>query len=229
MEIRLASLITGAREAQGTVVILDVYRAFTTAAIAFSRGAESIALVAEVKEALSLRERGLGDVCMGEVDGVRPDGFDFGNSPFEVSTADLAGKRVIQSTRAGTVGVAGASKAEHIYVASLVVAQATAMALLRSAPELVTIVAMGAEGVVRTDEDEQCALYLRNLLLGRRPDPGAVRSLVMEGAESLKYGDPDRPHFHPMDREMALRIDSAPIAMRVSWEQGLPIARAESF
>ena len=45
MEIVLSSLLNGAKEAQGTVVIIDVYRAFTTAAIAFSKGAEKIILV----------------------------------------------------------------------------------------------------------------------------------------------------------------------------------------
>ena len=41
MEIRIESLLEGARRAQGTVVIVDVFRAFTTAAVAFSRGAFS--------------------------------------------------------------------------------------------------------------------------------------------------------------------------------------------
>ena len=89
MEIRMGSLLEGAREAQDTAIIIDVFRAFTTAAIAFSRGASRIVLVAEVAEALELRERGEGDLCMGEVSGIRPEGFDFGNSPFELSTADV--------------------------------------------------------------------------------------------------------------------------------------------
>ena len=38
MEIRIDSLVEGARRAEGTVVIIDVFRAFTTAAVAFSRG-----------------------------------------------------------------------------------------------------------------------------------------------------------------------------------------------
>ena len=42
MEIHLKSLLQGARESTGTVVIIDVYRAFTTAAVAFQRGAEKI-------------------------------------------------------------------------------------------------------------------------------------------------------------------------------------------
>ena len=48
---------------------------------------------------------------MGEVDGRRPDGFDYGNSPFEASSVDFAGKSVVQSTRAGTVGTAAAGAA----------------------------------------------------------------------------------------------------------------------
>ena len=87
MEIRMGSLLRGAHEAQGTAVIIDVYRAFTTAAIAFSRGATKIVMVAEVDEALELRDRGAGDLCMGEVAGIRPEGFDFGNSPFEIAGA----------------------------------------------------------------------------------------------------------------------------------------------
>ena len=49
MEIRLGSLAQDASEAEGVVVIIDVFRAFTTAAIAFDRGADHIVLVAEVR------------------------------------------------------------------------------------------------------------------------------------------------------------------------------------
>ncbi len=83
MEIRLASLLQGAQEAQGTTIIIDVFRAFTTAAVAFDRGAKQIILVAEVEEARQLRQQGLGELCMGEVDGLKPSGFDYGNSPYE--------------------------------------------------------------------------------------------------------------------------------------------------
>jgi len=228
MEIRIGSLLRGAQEAEGTTIIIDVFRAFTTAAIAFSRGVEKIVLVAEVEEALELRNRGLGDLCMGEVAGIRPEGFDFGNSPFELSQADVSGKTLIQSTRAGTVGVSAAQKAGQIYGGSLVIAEATVKAILSDPPDLVSIVAMGSEGKIRTDEDEQCALYLRNLLQGRKPDHDAVRSLILVGEESQKYGDPARPHFHSKDKELALQIDTIPFAIKVSQENGLMVARPEA-
>ena len=228
MEIRLYSLLEGARKAEGTVVIIDVYRAYTTAAVAFEQGAEKIILVAEIDEALELRQRGAGDLCVGEVDGIRPEAFDLGNSPREVGQVDLTGKTLIQSTRAGTVGAAAADRADRLYTASLVVVAATVRAIELEGPERVSIVAMGNQGLLRTDEDEQCGLYLRNLLEGRRPDPDAVRSLVLTGSDSQKFSDPSQPQYHPADRDRALQIDSCDFAIAVEREEGLLVARARA-
>jgi 2-phosphosulfolactate phosphatase len=227
MEIRIESLLEGARRARGTVVIVDVFRAFTTAAVTLARGAERIVMVAETPEALRLRDRGVGDLCVGEVDGKRPEGFDFGNSPYEMTQADLEGKVVIQSTRAGTTGVAAAAQAEAVYGASFVVAEATARAILRENPPCVTLVAMGWNAQVRTDEDEQCALYLRNRLEGRRPEVEAVRQLVVASGEVAKFRDPQQPHFHPEDLDIALEVNKYDFAIRIRREDGLLVARRQ--
>ncbi|MDA1189591.1 MAG: 2-phosphosulfolactate phosphatase [Chloroflexi bacterium] len=224
MEVRVDSLIPGARTAEGTVIVVDVFRAFTTAAVAFERGARKIVMVAEVEEALELRDKGIAHICMGEVGGKKPTGFDFGNSPHEISQADVEGLVIAQSTRAGTVGIASATKAERIFAGSLVIADATVHAVLAAKPDVVTIVAMGASGVVRSDEDEQCAMLLKNRLEGRSVDEDAVRKLILAGAESQKYGNPSLEHFHPRDKEIALEIDSRNFAIKVRMENGLPVA-----
>ena len=141
--------------------------------------------------------------------------------------ADLKGKTIIQSTRAGTVGVTNASGADLIYGGSLAVASATVRALKAHNPSKVTLVAMGSEGIIRADEDEQCALYLRNLLQGRMPDIEAVKSLIMAGEESQKYDDPETPQWPMEDREMALNIDSHDFALRISIEDGFFISKPE--
>jgi len=225
MEIRLGSQVRDAREAEGTVIIIDVFRAFTTAAIAFDRGVREITLVAEAEDALALHKRGVGDLLMGEVDGKRPDGFDFGNSPYEVSQAELEGKTLVQSTRAGTVGVAAATKADTIYLGSFVVAQATVDAILKEDPSLVTIIAMGDQGIVRSDEDEHCSIYLRNLLEGRHPDPAALQSLIMQGGATQKFFDDTQLQYHPKDVELALQVNKYPFAMKVTRENGQLVAR----
>src|ERR1700747_1915921 len=125
MESSIYSLLEGATRATGTVAVIDVFRAFTTAAVALANGASRIVMVRTVEEALALREAGVGQVCMGEVRGRAPDGFDFGNSPFEISKVDFHGKTIIQRTSAGTQGiVAAGNRAVRFYAASLVTAEA---------------------------------------------------------------------------------------------------------
>ena len=70
MEIRIHSLLEGAQAAEGTVIIVDVFRAFTTAAVALQRGVSKIIFVADPDDALALREAGKADFCVGEVGGM---------------------------------------------------------------------------------------------------------------------------------------------------------------
>jgi hypothetical protein len=65
MEISIHSLLDGATWAIGAVAVIDVFRAFTTAVVAFANGASSIVMVRTVEQALALREAGIGQVCMG--------------------------------------------------------------------------------------------------------------------------------------------------------------------
>ena len=76
-------------DVRGVVVVVDVLRAFTTAAYAFASGASAIWLVGTVEEALDLSREIPDALTMGEEHGRRPDGFDFSNSPVGVANADL--------------------------------------------------------------------------------------------------------------------------------------------
>jgi 2-phosphosulfolactate phosphatase len=227
MEIRIGSLLDGAAQATGAVAIIDVFRAFTTAAVVLANGASHITMVSTVEEALTLRESGFADICMGEVGGRAPAGFDFGNSPFEVSDITFAGKFIVQRTSAGTQGIVAARHAELLYATSLVTASATARALLSSASGRISLVAMGNNAVIRTDEDELCALHLRNLLEGRRGDADAVRKVILAGGDALRFHDPSRPHLDKRDLDIALDVDRYDFAIRTVLEDGRPVARAE--
>jgi len=228
LEIRIGSLLEGATQASGAVAIIDVFRAFSTAAVVLANGAAKITMVGSVDEALALRNSGAGDVCMGEVGGRMPAGFDFGNSPFEVSGIDFHGKSIIQRTSAGTQGIVAASGADRLYAAALVTASATARALRFGAPGVMTLVAMGNNATSRADEDELCALHLRNLLEGRSGNPQAVREMILAGGEVARFHDPARPDSHPQDLEIALDVDRYDFAIRVTLEAGRPVASIDS-
>jgi len=171
IEVSIYSLLECAERATGSVAVIDVFRAFTTAAVALANGAASIVMVRSVEEALALRDANVGQVCIGEVRGRAPDGFDFGNSPFEISGVDFGGKTIIQRTSAGTQGIVAAIRAERLYAASLVTADATVRALLSDSRRRISLIAMGDNGLQRTDEDELCAIHLRNRSKGGRVIP----------------------------------------------------------
>ncbi len=227
MEIRVSSLLQGAKESSGISVVIDVLRCFTTETIAFQRGAEKIILVAEIEKAMDLKRKGLGTLLMGEVAGKRPEGFDYGNSPVDILDVDFEGKTIIQSTRAGTVGVVNAGNSEVIYGGSLVAASATVEAIKAHDPKLVNLIAMGLEGRVRADEDEQCALFLKNLLQGRQPDVDSLKNLILVGEEAQKYGNDLTPHWPKEDLDIALDVDSHDFAIRIRKEDGYMVSRKE--
>jgi len=62
MDIWIGSLLDGAEQATGSVAIIDVFRAFTTAAVALANGASKIVMVGTVEEALALRDAGIGQI-----------------------------------------------------------------------------------------------------------------------------------------------------------------------
>ena len=51
MGISIYSLLEGAERATGTVAVIDVFRAFTSAAVALANGASRIVMVGTVEEA----------------------------------------------------------------------------------------------------------------------------------------------------------------------------------
>ena len=58
MEISIHSLLEGATRATGSVAVIDVFRAFTSAAVALANGASKIVMVARSKRHWSLGKLG---------------------------------------------------------------------------------------------------------------------------------------------------------------------------
>jgi 2-phosphosulfolactate phosphatase len=209
--------------AGGVVVVIDVLRAFSTAAYAFAAGARDISLVSTVEEALALRAASPRLRLMGEANGLRIPGFDFSNSPAEISTQDLRGMSLVQRTSAGTQGVVRSRRAERILAASFCVARATADYLLMLGPEGVTFVVTGLRPGVEHpegrgswgDEDVGCAEYLEALLSGDTPDPAPYLERVVQSAPGELFTDPAHPEYAAADLALCLALDRFDFAMPV--------------
>ncbi|WAU81984.1 2-phosphosulfolactate phosphatase [Streptomyces sp. Qhu-G9] len=202
-------------------VVIDVMRAFTTAAWAFHRGAEKIVLAADADEALAIKASHPGWLAL--KDGAPVSGFDLVNSPGLIREADLADRTVIQKTTAGTVGALAVVEAKVALCASFVVADATARALADAGAGPVTFVATGDDG--RAAEDLACAQYLDRLLAGDRPDPGPYlhRARASQAADDLRLER--RRGAHPTDVDLCLEVDRFDFAMKVGLEAGMAVLR----
>ncbi len=216
-----------ASEARGTVVVIDVLRAFTTAALALDGGAERIVLVAGVEEAVRLKRRWPGALTMGEVDGARPPGFDLSNSPTEIVAADVAGRPLIQRTTAGTRGaVLAVDGADATFAASFVCAEATVAAVADLAPRQVTFVITGRHGELDGDDDRACAEYLAARLAGRRPDPAPFLARVRRSTAGRRFAGSGGPYL-AADLEWALRLDHVRHPLPIHHRDGLTTIRCE--
>ncbi len=156
---------------QTVAVVIDVFRAFTTAAVAFDRGVPRIICVKELDDAFDLKRQHPRASLMGEDHGPRPENFDLGNSPDGATRFDFNEHLVIQRTSNGTAGLVEANT-EHLFAASAVAATATARHLIehfdRARIEFVPT-RPGAE-------DQACADFMSSILDGRDPDPVAFHA-----------------------------------------------------
>ena len=118
MDIRKSYYLDGAKNAEGLVVIIDVFRAFSTACYIYGSGAERIILAAGPEQALALKNDHPGYVLIGEKNARMVNGFDYGNSPYSVEKANLTGKTAVLMTSAGTLGLLGAEKADEVLTGS---------------------------------------------------------------------------------------------------------------
>jgi 2-phosphosulfolactate phosphatase len=170
MRVARKRLLTGAADAQGIVVVIDVLRAFSCSALMFHYGVQDIALVRTPQEALAFRERDPDYLVAGEVKGVKVEGFDLGNSPADIVSkgeAFFRNRRVAARSSAGTQGVlAAAAHAEQVILGSYMTADAIARYIRATGGNdaVVTIVAMGFEGIKPSVEDERCGDYIEHLL-----------------------------------------------------------------
>ena len=206
MDIRILHLTEGARQAEGLAVIIDVFRAFSLECCLADMGAREIRPVGAVEEALAWRKRDPECVLIGERHGRKLEGFDFGNSPSTVSPEAIRGRRIIHTTSAGTQGVTGAAGAEEILTGSFLNAGAIAEYIRKRAPEKVSLVCMGREGLEEAEEDELCAVYLRSLLEGRPMGDIDERLKGLRQGGGRHFFDPENQEVFP-EKDFWMCID----------------------
>ena len=123
--------------AKTVYIVVDVIRATTTLCVLFEQGCRRVLLAPGIEAARRARREDRTDVLLaGEVGGLAPAGFDFGNSPSELAAADVAGRTLIFATTNGTQALRACLGGRAIYAgafrnATAVTARALAVARAR--------------------------------------------------------------------------------------------------
>ncbi len=205
MIINKLFLIEGSLKAKGLTVIIDVFRAFSTACYLFNNGAERIITVATVEEALKLKEKNPEYILIGEKHEKKCPGFDFGNSPTHILNHDFSGKTIVHRTSSGTQGISNAKNASEILTGSFVNAEAVARYIKNSNPEIVSLVSMGYEGLRNTQEDDFCATYIENEINSIQTDFKKMVEVLISG-DGARLLDP-KNHLHSPSSDFNLCLD----------------------
>lgn len=88
-----------------TYVVVDVLRFTTSAAYALANGARSISPCETLEQARAMKQRNPDMLLAGERNAVRPEGFDFGNSPLEFTPDAVQGRDLAWTTTNGTLAI----------------------------------------------------------------------------------------------------------------------------
>ena len=206
MHIEILDLVEGAKQARGLTVIIDVFRAFSTACYAIRNGAREIIPVGEVDLAYQLKEENPDYVLMGERQGEKLPGFDYGNSPADIQTVDFSGKTVIQTTSAGTQGFANAKGADELISGSFVNSEAIVTYIRKKAPGTVSLVCMGTWAVTPNDEDTLCAEYIAGRLNNQHMDKKQIYRRLKESKTARIFFDPAVTWAPQADFDLCLNI-----------------------
>ena len=214
MQIQILDFVEGARAARGLAVVIDVFRAFSLEPYAAAAGARLLP-VAEPERALELKRLHPDWLVAGERNARRLPGFDYGNSPHELTSRPLHGVTVVHTTHAGTQGLVAAEGADNVITGSLVNAAAIVRYARRLAPSVVSIVRMGHKAQVRCVEDDVCAEILAARLCGRAIDEVALLARLPDSPAAQKFLDPQATYAPLEDLALCMAIDRFDFVLRL--------------
>ncbi len=165
------------------LVAVDVFRA-TSVIVTALAGGHPVYPVGTLHEALNTAGRLRQAILAGEQAGVKPDGFDFDNSPVALES-EPGHEPIVLLTSAGTLLLANCRGASAIYIACLRNFTATARELVGH--RRVALIGAGTRGQAR-DEDQMVCAWIGDQLRAAGCEPENESTLL--DVERWRGADP---------------------------------------
>ncbi|MDH5596295.1 MAG: 2-phosphosulfolactate phosphatase, partial [Candidatus Bathyarchaeota archaeon] len=98
------------------LVVIDVLRCCSTIVMALANGAKEVIPTKTIREAQALHKKHPEFLLAGERKGLKPIGFNLGNSPLEFSSNIVKEKHVVLTTTSGTKAICSSKKARWVLI-----------------------------------------------------------------------------------------------------------------
>jgi 2-phosphosulfolactate phosphatase len=230
-------------DARSVAVVVDTLRASSSIVALLDAGVPAIVPAASVEAARELRERLPDHLLCGEMNGLPPPGFDYGNSPVEFAALEAGGRRAILATSNGTRILNDLAGRPAVLVGALTNREAVAAAALALASEHecdITVVCAAAPSGKLALEDAIGAGAIAEAALRLEPslqpsdDARFARDAFLAGATDLPGALAASRHGVELiaaglaaDVDYCARLDLSSVAPLLARdEDGTPVLRA---
>jgi len=169
-EIKIYTPEDDPEKIEGFTVVVDVFRAFSTSYYIWENRPQLYLLSDTIEGARDLADKWKPSLLIGERQGIKLEGFDYGNSPTEIIGQDFSEKTIIHTTTAGTIGLLVQPQENEVVVGSFVNLQALINHIEEKKIPVVNIYCTGPKDDPSVMEDYLFADYLKARLQGDTPD-----------------------------------------------------------
>lgn len=194
-------------------VVIDVFRAFTTACYVLERKPGSYFYSYSCKAAEKLAKATENPLLIGKPEKGSTFEYHIPNSPTWVIKELIENRPVIHRTESGARGILAARSADLVLATGLVNAKATVDYIKTFRNASVTIIPMGHEATTPSLEDDICAHYLLALISSKHFDIAPYIPELVLGAGKYFFSE-DQYQYPKEDFAMCLELNKFNFAIQ---------------
>lgn len=196
------------------VVIIDVFRAFTTACHVLSQHPREYIYAKQSQVLSNLFTPKIECILIGKNEIGAAINYDIPNSPTHVDSLALKDKTILHRSEAGAAGVLDTHNNDIVFAAALVNAKATVKAIQSLPYNSIRIVPMGHEAQTPSLEDDICAEYINALIHDRKYDIHTKIPEIINGPGQY-FVQADQWQYPLSDLRRCLTVDRFDFAIQV--------------
>jgi 2-phosphosulfolactate phosphatase len=152
------------KKINGFTIVVDVFRAFSTSYYINENKPQKYIITDSIEHAFSIKNLFPSALLIGERNGIKVDGFDYGNSPTEIKNIDFSNNIIIHTTTAGTKGLICQKIENEVIVGSFVNCESIIEYIQNRKLKIINIYCTAPKDSLFGEEDYLFAQFVKNKL-----------------------------------------------------------------